>query len=44
MKSKRPNASDWKLVLDFNTDNPMKIRQYFYKYTDSSGLSGLAGK
>ncbi len=44
MKSKRPNASDWKLVLDFNIENPMKIRQYFYKYTDSSGLKDLTGK
>jgi hypothetical protein len=44
MKSKKPNASDWKQVLDLNIDKPVKIRQYFFKYTDSSGLSNLAGK
>jgi len=44
MKSKKPNASDWKLVLDFNIEKPIKIRQYFYKYTDSSGLKDLTGK
>jgi hypothetical protein len=44
MKSKKPNASDWKQVLDLNIDTPVKIRQYFFKYTDSSGLSNLAGK
>jgi hypothetical protein len=44
MKSKKPNASDWKQVLDLNIDSPIKIRQYFFKYTDSSGLSNLASK
>ena len=44
MKLKKPNASNWKQVLDLNVDKPIKIRQYFFKYTDSSGLSNLAGK
>lgn len=44
MKSKKPDASNWKQVLDLNVNKPVKIRQYFFKYTDSSGLSNLASK
>ena len=44
MKGKKPNASNWKQILDLNVDSPVKIRQYFFKYTDSSGLLDLASE
>ena len=34
MKSKRPNAYNWKEVLDLNITQPIKIRQYFMKYSE----------
>jgi hypothetical protein len=34
MKSKRPNAYNWKEVLDLNITQPVKIRQYFMKYSE----------
>lgn len=34
MKSKKPNAYNWKEVLDLNITDPIKIRQYFLKYTE----------
>ena len=41
MKSKKPNAYNWKQVLDLNVEQPIKIRQYFLKYSDREILSGL---
>jgi len=34
MKSKRSNAYNWKEVLDLNITQPIKIRQYFLKYSE----------
>jgi hypothetical protein len=34
MKLKRPNAYNWKEVLDLNITQPVKIRQYFLKYSE----------
>jgi hypothetical protein len=34
MKSKRANAYNWKEVLDLNITQPIKIRQYFMKYSE----------
>ena len=41
MKSKKPNAYNWKQVLDLDIEQPIKIRQYFFKYSDREILSGL---
>lgn len=41
MKSKRPNAYNWKQVLDLNIETPIKIRQYFMEYTDKDLLPEL---
>jgi hypothetical protein len=35
MKSQKPNAHNWKEVLDLNIENPIKIRQYFMKYSEN---------
>lgn len=34
MKSKKTNAYNWKEVLDLNVSKPIKIRQYFLKYSE----------
>lgn len=33
LKSKNPDLCHWTLVLDLNVTKPVKIRQYFFKYT-----------
>jgi hypothetical protein len=33
LKSDNPDCCNWDLVLDFNITKPIKIRQYFLKYT-----------
>ena len=41
MKSDKPNAYNWKQVLDLNVKSPVKIRQYFFKYSDKDVLPEL---
>jgi hypothetical protein len=41
MKAKKPNAYNWKQILDLNIEQPIKIRQYFFKYSDRDILPEL---
>ena len=41
MKAKKPNAYNWKQILDLNIEKPIKIRQYFFKYSDRDILPEL---
>lgn len=37
LKADSPSLSNWTTVLDLNVSNPIKIRQYFLKYTSGTG-------
>ena len=41
MKSRRPNAYNWEQILDLNIQQPIKLRQYFFKYSDRDILPEL---
>jgi hypothetical protein len=37
LKASSPSLSNWTTVLDLNVTSPIKIRQYFLKYTSGTG-------
>ena len=41
MKAMRPNAYNWEQILDLNIQQPIKLRQYFFKYSDRDILPEL---